>query len=115
MYTPVLMLVTLLIVQFGLSWYGDSVAGATAREAARVARTGDGGPASLAAAEARGTQYAALIGGEGLTRVTVDAVLVDDDTVAVTVRGRAVQVVPGYSPWLEARVQGPLETFRADL
>jgi len=115
MYTPVLMLVTFLIVQFALSWYGNDVAGATAREAARVARTGGGTPEALAAAEARGVQYATAVGGEGLTDVTVDLVLVDAQTVRATVRGRAVELVPGFVPHVEAHVEGQVESFRADL
>lgn len=116
LYTPVLMLVILLTVQFALSWHGSHVAGAVARETARVARAGGGAPDALAAAHARGTDYAAAIGGNALREVQVVVTpLPADAEVRVTVSGRAAAVVPGYTPRVSRTVQGPLETFRPDL
>ena len=39
-FFPLLLLIILLAVQTGLSWYGNEVAMTTAREAARTLRTG---------------------------------------------------------------------------
>lgn len=114
LYTPILMLVILVIVQFALSWYGNEVAGAAAREAARVARVGSGTSVAVADAEARGLEYAA-VGGEGLTDVEVDVVaLPATREVRVTVTGRSLEIVAGLAPRVSAVVQGPIEEFRAD-
>ncbi len=115
MYTPILMLVTFLIVQFGLTWHGQEIAGVVAREAAREARTGGGTPEALAAGESRGEQYADVVGGAALSDVTVDVVLLGDDRVRATVSGRSVELVPGFAPRVRAQVEGPVEAFRPDL
>ena len=113
LYTPMLMLVILVIVQFALSWYGTEVAGAAAREAARVARAGSGTSQAVADAEARGLEYATAVGGEGLTDVEVDVVaLPASHEVRVTVTGRSLEVVAGLAPRVSAAVQGPIEEFR---
>ncbi|WP_052426585.1 TadE family protein [Cellulomonas carbonis] len=116
MYTPVLMLVTFLTVQFGLTWHGNHVAGAVAREAARVARAGEGTPAALADAERRGIEFAAAVGGNALTDVTVDATpLPATQEVRVTVTGRSAEIVRGFAPRVSVSIEGPVETFRPDL
>jgi len=116
MYTPVLMLVIFLTVQFALSWHGSEVAGAVAREAARVARVGGGTPAAIADAEARGVDYAAAVGGQSLTQVDVQVTPVPAAReVRVTVTGRSVEIIPGFAPRVSRTVQGPVEAFRPDL
>ena len=116
MYTPVLMLVIFLTVQFALSWHGSEVAGAVAREAARVARTGGGSAQAIADAETRGTQYAAAIGGRALTDVDIDVTpLPAEREVRVRVTGRSVEIIPGFAPRVSKTVQGPVEEFRPDL
>jgi Flp pilus assembly protein TadG len=113
-YTPVLMLVIFLTVQFALTWHGNQIAGAVARETARVVRTGGGTPQSLADASAKGAQYAAALGGSALTGVEIVVVQPDDLTVRVTVTGRSVEIVQGFAPKVSATVQGPIESFRPD-
>jgi len=108
--TPLLMLVTFLIVQFALSWFGNEVAGATAREVARYVRIG-GTPAQ---AEARGTEYAASVGNGSLRDVSVEVTLIGDDRVRATVRGRAQEIVDGFAPRVTQSVEGPIEQFKAD-
>ena len=115
LYTPLLMLVTFLVVQFALSWYGQEIAGATAREAARVARVEGGTPQALALAEERGRDYAAAIGAGAFVDVDVDVVLVNPETVSATVTGRSMEIIPGWAPQVRAQVQGPVEMFRPDL
>ncbi len=114
-YTPLLMLVIFLTVQFALSWHGNQIAGAVAREAARTARAGGGTAQALTAAEARGTEYAAAIGGQALTDVSVEATAVGVDEVEVTVTGRAVEIVDGFAPRVSVTVRGPAEVFRPDV
>jgi len=115
LYTPLLMLVILVLIQASLSWYGNEVAGATAREVARIARNGGGTPAALDEARSAGARYAARVGGQGLTDVAVRVQLVGDDEVRATVSGRSLDLVGGLSPRVSATVQGPLELFRPDL
>jgi len=85
-----------------------------AREAARVARVDGGTPEALAAAEARGKEYATTVGGDGFTELQVTVVLIDPNTVLATVTGRSVEIIPGFAPRVSAHVQGPVETFRPD-
>ncbi|WP_255366282.1 TadE family protein [Cellulomonas sp. KH9] len=114
-YTPLLMLAILAIVQFSLTWYGNELAGAVARETARVVRTGGGSDDSVTRAHQRGTEYAGTVGGASLRDVSVEISRPDAQTVRVTVTGRAVEIVQGLAPRVSATVQGPVEGFRADL
>lgn len=116
MYTPILMFVIFLTVQFALSWHGSEVAGAVARETARVARAGGGGAQAIDDARARGTEYAAAIGGSALTDVAIQITpLPADQSVRVTVTGRSVEIIGGLAPRVSRSVQGPVEVFRPDL
>lgn len=115
LYTPVLFFVIFVIVQFSLTWHGNQVASAAAREAARSARIDGGTQDALAAAEQHGEAYAAQIGAGALTDVTVDVVLVGDDEVRATVTGRSMEIVDGLAPRVTQSVQGPIEEFRPDL
>lgn len=113
-YIPLLMLVIFVTVQFALSWHGNSIAGAVAREAARVARVGGGTSAAIAEAQSRGMEYAEAIGGAALRDVTIEVTSVPGDEIRVTVSGRAAEIVDGMAPRVEATVQGPVEAFRPD-
>lgn len=113
-FTPLLMLAILVIVQLALTWYGNELAGAVAREAARVVRTGGGTPESAQDARARAIEFAEQIGGTSLTDLAVVVERPDDLTVRVTVTGRAVEIVQGMAPGVSATVHGPVEGFRAD-
>jgi Flp pilus assembly protein TadG len=115
LYTPVLFFIIFLIVQFALTWHGNQVASATAREAARVARIDGGTPAALARAEAHGRSYAAQVGDGALRNVTVEVVTVGGNEIRATVTGRSVEIVNGFAPRVSHTVQGPIEEFRPDL
>lgn len=109
------MLVILLTVQFALSWHGNQIAGAVAREAARVVRAGGGTPSAVAAARTRAIDYATAIGGSALTDVNVEVTSPAAREVRVAVSGRSVEIVPGFAPRVSKSVQGPIEEFRPDL
>ncbi|GMA88284.1 hypothetical protein GCM10025868_35340 [Angustibacter aerolatus] len=116
LYTPLLMLITFLVVQFGLAYLGNQVAAAAAREGSRIARVGGGTPASLAAGEARARTIVATIG-HGLC--TLDgpptARLVNGgEDVQFVVRANAEQVIPRFTFGIDHTVTGPVERFRAD-
>ncbi len=114
LYTPILMLVIFLTVQFALTWYGNEVAGAVARETARVVRVGGGTPDSIADARAHAQEYTDAVGGASFQDLQVQITQPDDETVRVTVSGRALEIVDGFAPRVSATVQGPIEQFRPD-
>ncbi|TDE00050.1 pilus assembly protein [Jiangella asiatica] len=102
------------IVQFTLTWHGNQIAAAAAREAAREARIGGGTPAALAAAEARGREYAEAVGNGHLIEIEVDAVTIGDN-VRVTVSGRATELIEDLAPRVSQTIEGPIEQFVPDL
>lgn len=108
------MLMTFLIVQFALTWYGNEVAGAVAREAARVVRVGGGTAQSVADAQTRASEYAESVGGGSLYDLQVEISQPDALTVRVTVSGRPQEIVQGFTPRVSSTVQGPVEQFRPD-
>ena len=61
-FFPLLLLIILLAVQTGLSWYGNEVAMTAARETARTLRTGAHDDAALAAARADGAAAREALG-----------------------------------------------------
>ena len=116
MYTPMLMVVIFLTVQFALSWHGSQVAGVVAREAARDARTNGGTLFALVQAEQDAYDFARELGGAALTDVRVEVAAVPGaQEVSVTVSGRSVEIIPGFAPRVSRTVQGPVESFRPDL
>ncbi|NDR53237.1 MULTISPECIES: TadE family protein [unclassified Actinomyces] len=113
-FFPLLMLIILVTVQVALSWYGNEVAIATARETARVVREGGTTAAELAQAEADGAQYATRVGGgRALTHVNVH-IAADGDQARITVTGTSMDIIGGLAPGIEATVTAPIETFRED-
>lgn len=107
MYTPLLMLVIFLVVQFAMVYLGNQAASAVARETARVARTS----LNNAEAEAAGRKYADQIGGGILTNARIDVQAVGGDGVRVVVTGEAQKISPIGVPRVSQTVEGPLEQF----
>lgn len=108
--TPVLLLLVMLVVQFGLWYHAQHVAQAAADEGLRGARAGLG---SIEAGEARADafldQAASSIIEERVVVVTRDA-----DLARVTVTGHAPAVIPGFSLPVRANATAPVERFRED-
>ena len=77
-FTPLLMFAIFVVVQLALTWYGNELAGAVAREAARVVRTGEGTPESVQQARDRAVEFADQIGDGSLTDLTVVITRPDD-------------------------------------
>lgn len=111
-FFPLLLLVVLITVQVALTWYGNEVAIATAREVAREARANSKG-GDLSAAKSNGAAYARKVGGKALTDVEID-VSTTSDQVTVRVSGKSLDVVAGLSPRVKASVTSERETFRSD-
>lgn len=108
MYMPILLVITLLAVQFALLHLGRQTAGTVARETARVARvTGDVDEARVV-----GERYAQQLGSGVLEGQRIEVRLVDGgDRVRVTVSGEAMKILPAGVPRVEQTVEGPLEQF----
>jgi Flp pilus assembly protein TadG len=103
--TPLLGLLLLLVVQFGVWAHARHIAQAAANEASQVARAYQ---SSAAAGSAQGQAILDQTGGSVLTDRGV-SVTRTATTVTVTVVGHAANVVPGFSPTVRVTVSGPVE------
>lgn len=105
--TPVLMLLILLAVQFGLYFHANHIALAAAEEGARAARARDG---SAAAGQARADRLLAQLG-NGLILSPQVSVTRGPDNARAEVRGKVETIVPGLHLSVDQVVQSPLEVF----
>jgi TadE-like protein len=113
LYTPILMLLIFLVVQFSVAYLGNQVASAAAREGARVARIGGGSPASVAEAQVKSEKMVKTVG-RGLfilDEPPIIEVVSGGTDVRATVKGQAQQVIPFIEFPIEQVVQGPIERF----
>ncbi|WP_223166999.1 TadE/TadG family type IV pilus assembly protein [Nonomuraea sp. SYSU D8015] len=118
MLMPVILAVSLLIVQVALWFHARQVAEAAAREGARVARSApiDSGDWP-GAATAKATDIVRAIGPRLLGNATATTSEREPDERFVTVTGSAVQVVPllpELAFTITATAGGPVECFRPD-
>lgn len=106
------MLVVFIAIEFSLYYLGSQVASSTAREAARIVRTGG----TQAQAQATAEAYAKQIGSGLLSKVTVtveNPTLPGNARVKVTAAPLALVDLPRLTS-VTAVSEGPLETFRPD-
>jgi len=110
LYAPILMILSLLAVQFAVIYLGNQVASGAAREGNRVARvTEDRGAGTAKAAE-----LTDALGGGVLEDVRIDVVRVGDE-METTVSGHAMKVIPFIDPpRVSETVRGPVEMFVAE-
>ena len=108
--TPVLLFLVMLVVQFGLWYHAEHVAQAAAQEGVRTARL-EGSTAD--AGRTRAADFLANLGSTIVQEPVVTATR-DADTASVSVQGRAVAVVPGFSLPVKASASSPVERFRED-
>lgn len=108
--TPVLLVVVMLVVQFGLWLHAQHVAQAAADEGLRDARAWS---VRLPDTEAR---TAAFLDQAAASVIEDRAVLVerDADTARVVVSGHAPAVVPGFELPVRAVAAAPVERFRGE-
>ena len=121
---PILMVVLLLSVQFGLWYHASHVALTAAQEGARAGRQDPrADPAAPNADPAAAEAGAATVATDFLTRLGSGVVerpevkaTSDGDTVRVVVEGDATSVmfIPGFSFRVHAVSEGPIEKFRPD-
>lgn len=106
--TPVLILMVMLIIQFGLWYHGSHVAIAAAQEGARAARL-EG--SSAAAGEERARAFLGALGQEVVGEAQVVATR-GPEVARVEVSGVSVAVVPGFRLPIHAVSEGNVERFR---
>ena len=107
---PVLLLLVLLVIQFGLYSHAAHTAEAAAQEGARAARV-EG--ASAADGEDRARTFMADAAPALVDDVTITATR-DTDTARVEVRGVVHAIVPGLNLTVHADAESPVERFRPD-
>ena len=107
--TPLMLLMILAVVQFGLWFHASHVASAAAQEGARAARAE---ASSAAAGQARAEEFLDSVGRAIVLEPSVRATR-DDDVARVEVTGQAPQVVPGLTLPISAESEGPVEEFRS--
>jgi Flp pilus assembly protein TadG len=108
--TPVLLFLVMLVIQFGLWYHAQHVAQAAAQEGVRSARL-EGSTAD--AGRTRAVDFLTVAGPTIVQEPVVTAAR-DAETATVSVHGRAVTVVPGFSLAVEASATSPVERFRED-
>lgn len=115
---PGVLVLLFLSIQAGLFFYGRVVAEHAAREGVSVLRLAqDRASADAVDGQVRDTvrAYAATVGRETLLAPTASTEYREDDgTVAVTVRGRVVSLVPGLALSVSQRAEGSVERFEGD-
>jgi Flp pilus assembly protein TadG len=107
---PVLLLLIMVVVQFGLWYHAEHVAQAAAQEGARAARA-EG--SSSDEGKARAEHFLTATGGSVIDQPSV-VVTRGADHASVVVTGNAVAVIPGLHLGVHARADSPTEEFEAD-
>lgn len=107
---PVLMLLVLVVIQFGLWYHANNVAEAAAQEGVRTARV-DGGSATegQTRAEAFMADNAPSLVGDRSVTASRDA-----DTARIEISGSLTAIVPGLHLRVHAEAESPTERFRED-
>jgi Flp pilus assembly protein TadG len=104
---PVIVLATLVVVQFVLLWHGRHVAQAAAQTAARAATTYQG---SAAGGRADGDAYLAQVAPSLLPGRDI-SVTRDATTVVVTIHADVLTVIPFGNFSIDERASAPVEAF----
>jgi len=107
---PVLLLLIMLVIQFGLYYHASHTAEAAAQEGVRAARAES---ASATDGQRRAEDFMADAAPTLVDDVTVIATR-DADVARVDVRGTVHSIVPGLNLTIHAEAQSPVERFRAD-
>jgi Flp pilus assembly protein TadG len=107
--TPLLMLLILLVIQFGIWAHATHVAQATAQEALAAARVQGG---TTAAGQQRASQVLAQIGSAVLTSPHIVVTrTATTTTVRITATAERVVPLPGLALPVTVTVTGPVERF----
>jgi Flp pilus assembly protein TadG len=106
---PVIIIATLVVVQFVLLWHGRHVAQAAAQTAARAAATYQG---SAEGGRVDGDAYLAEVAPNLLPGPDVQ-VTRDATTVTVTIHADVLTVIPFGNFTVDERARAPVEAFQA--
>lgn len=107
--TPLLMVCVLVVVQFALWQHARHVMLAAAQEGARAARAQG---ATAEDGRVRAQDYIGRIGPDLVSAPVIDVDRTIDE-VTVTIRGQAVNILPGIPLRVTATSVGPVERFRS--
>jgi Flp pilus assembly protein TadG len=107
--TPLLMVCVLVVVQFSLWQHARHVMLAAAQEGARAARAQG---ATAEDGRVRAQDYIGRIGPDLVSGPIIDVDRTIDE-VTVTIRGQAVNILPGIPLRVTATSVGPVERFRS--
>jgi len=107
---PVLLLLIMTVVQFGLWYHAGHVVQAAAQEGVRTARSLDG---TAEAGRERAQRFLAATAASLIHDPVVQASR-DQEQASVEVSGTAVAVIPGLHLGVSARSVSVTESFRAD-
>jgi Flp pilus assembly protein TadG len=107
--TPLLMVCVLVVVQFALWQHARHVMLAAAQEGARAARAQG---ATAEDGRVRAQDYIGRIGPDLVSAPIIDVDRTIDE-VTVTIRGQAVNILPGIPLRVTATSVGPVERFRS--
>jgi uncharacterized membrane protein len=102
---PVVLLIVMLALQFGLLLHAAQIAEALAQEAVEAAQT------HRAGVDSGRTAARSLLSELGALRTPTIDVERTATTVTSRVTGRAQQVVPGFGVTVSGSAQGPVERF----
>lgn len=105
--TPLMLLLVMGVIQFGLLWHAQQVAQAAASQAVAAARAQH---SSAGAGQTRGQQFLnqTAAGDLASSQVTVTR---GANLVTADVSGQASSIIPGWHPTVHAHAAGPVETF----
>ncbi|NYI03244.1 TadE family protein [Allostreptomyces psammosilenae] len=104
--TPIVLVLTLAVVQAGLWWYARQVVLTAAREGAEIGRAYQSSPGD---GERQAWDVLERLGG-GLSDVRVSVADSTPERVLVTVSGRAPTLIPGVEgPRITQSASGPVE------
>jgi Flp pilus assembly protein TadG len=106
--TPLLLLLLLFIVQFGLIYSAQQAAQTAAAEAVNAARAQGASPS---AGQAQGEQTLHQLASSELPDGQI-TVAITGAQATVTVTGHPESVIPGWHPQITAHASAPLETYQ---
>jgi len=107
---PVLLLLIMVVIQFGLWYHAEHVVQAAAQEGVRAARA-EGSTSDTG--KQRAEQFLAAVGGSVIDTPEVVSTR-DGRQASVIVTGKAVAVIPGVHLDVRAKAESPTEDFEAD-
>ncbi|MFL6110468.1 MAG: TadE/TadG family type IV pilus assembly protein [Catenulispora sp.] len=105
--TPLLLLLVLAVIQFGLLWHAEQVAQSAASQAVNAARAQN---TSGAVGQGRGEQILSQLGSGVLTSKSI-SVSRGAGQVTADVQGQVESIIPGWHPTVHAHAAAPVEVF----